>query len=238
MDSFLINLMTSHGYLVFILLAFVQAACIPISSEVTFAFAGVIAATQPNKFSLVAVILIGIAAEMGGSLTSYAVGRRGGRPLLERYGKFVLVSRSDLDRAERFFAGRGAWAVAVGRMLPVIRCFMSFAAGVVEVPALAFTIFSFIGTAIFTTALTLVGYSLGDTALKLFHKFTLVSIVIVALFLIALIAHRVHALMKERHDDYDQQYDERYDERPNPGRSPRPAPQPAPAKPTSHRARR
>src|SRR5215471_17730220 len=118
MESFVTNLMTSHGYLALIILAFLQACCIPISSEITFALSGVIAFTNPNKFSLGAVIVIGILAEMGGSLTSYAIGRRGGRHLLERYGRWVLVSRSDLDRAERFFAGRGAWTVAVARMLP------------------------------------------------------------------------------------------------------------------------
>src|SRR5215469_6388994 len=120
MESFVTNLMTSHGYLALIILAFLQACCIPISSEITFALSGVIAATHPDKFSLAAVIVIGTLAEMGGSLTSYAIGRRGGRHLLERYGKWVLITRSDLDRAERFFAGRSPWVVAVARCLPLV----------------------------------------------------------------------------------------------------------------------
>lgn len=216
MEHFLVSVMTSHGYLALILLAFLQACCIPISSEVTFAFAGVIAAMPNSKFSLVGVIVIGLAAEMAGSLTSYAIGRRGGRTLLERYGKFVLVTHSDLDRAERFFAGRGAWAVAVGRALPVVRCFASFAAGVVEIPAAAFTLFSFIGTAAWATCLTLLGYNLGDTVNKFFKDFSVAGAVIVVLFLAALIAHRVHALRKES---------AHLDEPPVP-------------KPASHRARR
>lgn len=163
MENFLTTVMTSHGYLALIIFAFVEACCIPISSEITFAFAGVIASTHPDKFTLAGVIIIGTLAEMGGSLTSYAVGRRGGRHLLERYGKWVLISRSDLDRAEGFFAGRGSWAVAVARALPLVRCFASFGAGVVEIPLLPFAIFSLIGTTIWTTALTLLGYNLGHT---------------------------------------------------------------------------
>src|SRR6266567_195731 len=103
MENFLTQVMTSHGYLALIIFAFIEACCIPISSEITFAFAGVIAATHPDKFTVAAVIIIGTIAEMGGSLTSYAIGRRGGRHLLERYGRWVLISHSDLDRAERFF---------------------------------------------------------------------------------------------------------------------------------------
>ena len=137
MENFLTQVMTSHGYLALIIFAFIEACCIPISSEITFAFAGVIAFEHPDKFSVAAVIIIGTLAEMGGSLTSYAIGRRGGRHLLEQYGKWVLISHSDLDRAERFFAGRGSWAVAVARALPLVRCFAGFGAGVVEVPIAA-----------------------------------------------------------------------------------------------------
>lgn len=197
MEHFLTQVMTSHGYLALILFAFIEACCIPISSEITFAFAGVIAAMPDSRFSLVGVIVIGTIAEMGGSLTSYAVGRRGGRHLLDRYGKWVLISRGDLDRAERFFAGRGSWAVAVARMLPLVRCFASFGAGVVEVPVAPFAIFSLIGTAIWATGLTLLGYNVGQTVTKFFNSFSLVGAAIVVVLLAGLIAHRVHAIRKE-----------------------------------------
>ncbi|HVB45477.1 MAG TPA: DedA family protein [Streptosporangiaceae bacterium] len=197
MESFLTSVMTSNGYLALIIFAFVEACCIPISSEITFAFAGVIAAMPQSKFSLIGVILIGTLAEMGGSLTSYAVGRRGGRHLLDRYGKWVLITRSDLDRAERFFSGRGSWAVAVGRALPIVRCFASFGAGVVEIPVLPFTIFSLIGTVAWATGLTMLGYNLGDTVTKFFHSFSLVGAALVILLIAGLVAHRVHAIRKE-----------------------------------------
>ena len=199
MENFLTTVMTSHGYLALIIFAFVQACCIPISSEITFAFAGVIAFEHPDKFTIAAVIIIGTLAELAGSTLAYAVGRRGGRPLLENYGKWVLISHSDLDRAERFFAGRGSWAVAVARALPVVRCFAGFGAGVVEIPLLPFTIFNLIGTVVWTTGLTLLGYNLGHTVDRFFKTFSVAGIILVVLLLGGLIAHRVHALRKDAH---------------------------------------
>jgi membrane protein DedA with SNARE-associated domain len=201
MENFLTQVMTSHGYLALIIFAFVEACCIPISSEITFAFAGVIASTHPDKFSVAAVIIIGTLAEMGGSLTSYAVGRRGGRHLLERYGKWVLVTHADLDRAERFFAGRGTWAVAVARVLPLVRCFASFGAGVVEIPLLPFAFFSLIGTTVWATALTLLGYNLGSTVDKFFKTFSVAGIILLVVLLGGLILHRVYALRKHGNRD-------------------------------------
>lgn len=199
MENFLTTVMTSHGYLALIIFAFVEACCIPISSEITFAFAGVIAAMPQHKFTILAVIIIGTIAELAGSTTAYAVGRRGGRHLLENYGKWVLISHSDLDRAERFFAGRGSWAVAVARALPLVRCFAGFGAGVVEVPLLPFLIFNVIGTLVWTTALTLLGYNLGHTVDKFFKTFSVAGIILVVLLLGGLILHRVHALRKDAH---------------------------------------
>jgi membrane protein DedA with SNARE-associated domain len=199
MENFLTQVMTSHGYLALIVFAFVEACCIPISSEITFAFAGVIAFEHPDKFTVAAVIIIGTLAELAGSTLAYAVGRRGGRHLLEKYGRWVLISHSDLDRAERFFAGRGSWAVAVARALPLVRCFAGFGAGVVEVPLAPFAIFNVIGTLVWTSALTLLGYNLGSTVDKFFKTFSLAGIVLVVLLLGGLIAHRVHALRKDAH---------------------------------------
>jgi len=195
MDHFLTTVMTSHGYLALIVFAFIEACCIPISSEITFALGGWLA--SQGKFSLAGVILIGTLAEMGGSLTSYAVGRRGGRTLLDRYGRFVLVSSHDLDRAERLFAGRGSWVVAVARVLPLVRCFASFGAGVVEVPAIPFTIFGLIGTAAWATGLSLLGYNLGDTVTKFFHSFSVIGILLAVVLVLGLVAHRVYAVWKD-----------------------------------------
>src|SRR5580692_7018064 len=115
MESFL----TSAGYAALILFGFLEAACIPISSEITFGFAGVLA--YQGHLNLALVIIIGSLAELAGSYTSYWLGR------------YVLVTESDIDRAERFLTGRGAWAVPVGRMLPFVRAFTSIVAGLVRI---------------------------------------------------------------------------------------------------------
>src|ERR1700678_63021 len=115
MESYL----TSAGYAALILFGFLEAACIPMSSEVTFGFAGVLA--YQGHLNLALVIIIGTLAEMVGSMISFYVGRIGGRPLVDKVGRYVLITRSDVDRAERFLVGRGAWAVPVARIIPFVR---------------------------------------------------------------------------------------------------------------------
>ena len=156
MESFL----TSAGYAALILFAFLEAACIPISSEITFGFAGVLA--YQGHLNLALVIIIGTLAELAGSYASYAVGRVGGKPLVHKLGRYVLVTDSDVNRAERFLEGRGGWAITVGRMLPFVRAFTSIVAGLVRVPAVRFGVLSLIGTVIYATALASAGYALGS----------------------------------------------------------------------------
>ena len=194
MESFL----THWGYAALIVCGFLEACCIPISSEITFGFAGVLA--YQGHLNLALVIIIGTLAEMAGSYTSYAVGRVGERPVVERIGKYALVTRKDIDRAERFFAGRGAWTVAVGRMLPVIRAFISLVAGLVEVPAVRFGILSLIGTAIYATVFSVLGYALGSTWHTVSHYVSVgsyVFVILVVLVLAGLIVYRLRELRRE-----------------------------------------
>src|SRR5436190_8367033 len=156
MESFL----TDWGYAALILFGFLEAACIPISSEITFGFAGVLA--YQGHLNLAAVIILGTLAELTGSYVAYAVGRLGGRPLVERLGRYVLITRADIDRAERFFAGRGALAVPLGRALPVVRAFISVIAGFSEMPLVRFGVLSLIGTAVYASAISAIGYGVGS----------------------------------------------------------------------------
>jgi membrane protein DedA with SNARE-associated domain len=191
------SFLTHAGYGALILFGFVEACCIPISSEITFGFAGVLA--YEGHLNLALVIIIGSLAELAGSYVSYAVGRRGGRPAVERLGKYV-ISPADIDRAERFFTGRGVWTVAVGRALPVVRAFASIFAGMVEIPPLQFGLFSLVGTVAWASAFSLAGYALGSTWTKIAHAFSIGGYAIAALLIIAiaaLIAHRVHSVRKQ-----------------------------------------
>src|SRR6202167_4686312 len=98
------HLLTTAGYAALILFGFLEAACIPISSEITFGFAGVLA--YEGHLNLALVIIIGSLAELAGSYASYAVGRAGGQPLVTKLGRYVLLHTSDVDRAERVLARR------------------------------------------------------------------------------------------------------------------------------------
>jgi membrane protein DedA with SNARE-associated domain len=181
MESFL----TSAGYAGLILFAFLQAACIPISSEITFGFAGVLA--YEGHLNLALVIILGTLAELAGSYASYAVGRVGGRPLVHRLGRYVLVTESDVSRAERFLEGRGGWAIVLGRMLPFVRAFISIVAGLVRVPPIRFGVLSLIGTLIYATTLASIGYAVGSEWQSVSHGLAVVGYVLFALIVIAIV---------------------------------------------------
>ena len=194
MESFL----TSAGYAALILFAFLEAACIPISSEITFGFAGVLA--YEGHLNLALVIIIGTLAELAGSYASYAVGRVGGRPLVHKLGRYVLVTESDVDRAERFLAGRGGWAIVVGRMLPFVRAFISIVAGLVRVPPIRFGVLSLIGTLIYATALSSAGYALGSEWNRVSHGLTIVGyilFVVVVVAIVGFVAYRWRQFRRE-----------------------------------------
>jgi len=194
MESFL----TSAGYAALILFGILEAACIPISSEITFGFAGVLA--YQGHLNLALVIIIGTAAEMVGSYISYAVGRVGGKPLVHKLGRYVLVTQADVDRAERFLAGRGAWAVVVGRMLPFVRAFTSIVAGLVRIPALRFGVLSLIGTVIYATVLSVAGYQLGHAWNSVSHGLTVVGYVLFAIVVIAIVGFVLYRLRQFRRE--------------------------------------
>ncbi len=192
MQSFLMH----WGLAAVFLFGFLEACCVPIPSEITFGFAGVLAGE--GRLSIVAVILVGTIAELLGSFVSYGVGRVGGRPLVHRFGRYLLVTRADIDRAERFVAGRGVWAVPLGRALPVVRTFVSIVAGIIEVPAMLFGVLSLIGTAIWVTAISLLGYGLSSTWLSVEHGIKLAGYGIAALVVLAIAAFILHRLREVR----------------------------------------
>jgi len=195
MQSFLAD----HGIYAIILLGFVEAACFPIPSEVTFGFGGVLA--YQGHINLASVIIIGSLAELAGSYASYFVGRLGGRPLVHRLGRYVLVTESDVARAERFLEGRGAWAIPVGRMLPFVRAFISIVAGLVRVPPVRFGVLSLIGTVAYAAALASIGYELGGAWESVNKGLTVVGYILFALIVIAIVGFVLYRLRQFRRED-------------------------------------
>ena len=140
--------------------------------------------------NLVAVIIIGIVGSVIGSYIAYVVGRTGGRAAVDRYGKYVLLTHSDLDKAESWFAKRGEPAVLVGRCVPVVRTFISLPAGMGEMEPIRFGIFSTIGIAVWVTVLAVLGYNLGDQFSKYAkgisyagYVIAVVAVIMIAVFL-------------------------------------------------------
>jgi membrane protein DedA with SNARE-associated domain len=191
--------LTEYGIYAIIVLGFLEACCLPIPSEVTFGFGGVLA--YRGHLNLAEVIIIGSLAELAGSYASYYIGRRGGRPLVHKLGRYVLVTESDVNRAERFLEGRGAWAVSVGRMLPFVRAFTSIVAGLIRLPALRFGILSLIGTVIYASALASIGYGLGSAWESVNKGLTVVGYILFALIVIAIVGFVLYRLRQFRRED-------------------------------------
>jgi membrane protein DedA with SNARE-associated domain len=195
MESFL----SQFGLAAVFLFGFLEACCVPIPSEITFGFAGVLAGE--GHLNIVAVIIVGTVAELIGSFVAYTVGRVGERPLVNRFGRYLLITNADIDRAERFFAGRGAWAVPVGRALPVVRTFISIVAGFIKMPAPLFGVLSLIGTAIWVTVISLIGYGLSSTWQSIAHGIALAGYaiaVVAVLAIVALIFYRLREVRREQ----------------------------------------
>lgn len=193
------HFLSDSGYAALVVLAFAEGCCVPFPSEITFGFAGVLAAS--GRLNLAAVIFLGALAEFAGSYVGYAIGRIGGHPLVKRFGRYVLLTNADLDRAERWLSGRGEYSVAIGRCLPIVRTFISLVAGTAEMPWLKFGVFSLVGTLVWTTALASIGYAVSGTWHKVAHGFSIagyVVIVLVVLAVAALIVHRLRVLRHER----------------------------------------
>jgi len=161
---------------VFVLMA-VQSACIPIPSEVIMPFAG--AALAHGQAQLILLATLASLASNLGSIPAYWVGAKGGRPMVERYGSWLLLSRHDLDRVDHFFVKFGSIAVLVGRMLPIIRTFIAFPAGVAKMNQARFHLYTFVGSWPWCYALAYFGMKLGgawntDPRFKeIFHRFHL-----------------------------------------------------------------
>jgi membrane protein DedA with SNARE-associated domain len=174
------------GYSGIVLLMAIESACIPLPSEIIMPFSGYLVSTGQMN-----IWLVGLAGAVGcvlGSLVAYWVGSKGGRPLIEKYGRYVLVSPHDLDLADRWFASYGEIIVFVSRLLPAIRTFIAFPAGVARMNLKRFIIYTFAGSLPWCLALAYVGQKLGekwnkdDTLKTWFHRFDfLIGIVVVLL---------------------------------------------------------
>jgi membrane protein DedA with SNARE-associated domain len=173
----------------------IESACIPLPSEVIMPFAGSL--VPSGRFSLWGCALAGAVGCVVGSIPAYYAGAYGGRPLILKYGKYVLLSKAHLDQADAFFLHRGDVTVFVARLLPVVRTFIAFPAGVARMPMGKFVAYTFAGSLPWCLGLAWVGMKLGqhiDQLKPWFHRFDAVLVVIVVIA----IAWFVRRQLKER----------------------------------------
>jgi membrane protein DedA with SNARE-associated domain len=201
--ALLIGAIASGGYASVVLLMAIQSACIPIPSEVIMPLAGY--ALAHTQLQLIILATVASLASNLGSIPAYWVGAKGGRPMVERYGSMMLLSRRDLDLVDHFFAKYGSITVLIGRMLPIVRTFIAFPAGVAKMNQLRFHIYTFIGSWPWCYALAWIGMKLGaswntDPRFKaIFHRFHLaVELVIVAAFVWFVISHWKNRIRVEK----------------------------------------
>jgi membrane protein DedA with SNARE-associated domain len=214
MSSALTNFLYHYSYFAIFLLSFISSMGIPAGSELAIIGGGALASGHVHKLlsdgqqspeffhlSLALVIVVAILGEVLGSLVGYLIGAKGGRVAVDKWGKYLLLTHKDLDRAEAWFDRHGEPLVLFGRFIPLLRSFVSFAAGLAEMAFAKFLVFTVIGCAVWCTALSLLGYSLGGTYDHVQKSFSYATYVIAVLAVVAvavLIWHRIRTVRQER----------------------------------------
>jgi membrane protein DedA with SNARE-associated domain len=187
---FLEALYERFGYVGVVIAMAIESAAIPLPSELILPFAGWSVSkglTEPltsSPWSYWGAVIAGVVGNTVGSLASYAIGAYGGRPLVERYGKYVLISAHDLELADRWFARYGEATVFFSRMLPIVRTFISVPAGIARMPLWRFTLFSILGAVPWVMLLVWGGMQLGDHWLELKHNLRGLDYLIAAVILL------------------------------------------------------
>jgi len=179
--GFVVGTISAIGYGGIVLLMAIESACIPLPSEIIMPFSGYLVST--GRFDLVMVATAGAIGCNLGSTLAYAVGYYGGRPLVEKWGAYILISRQDLALADRFFGRYGSITIFLSRLLPVIRTFIALPAGIARMNQVKFQIYTFLGSWPWCFGLAYIGVKLGErwnsdpTLRDTLHRFDAVIIV-------------------------------------------------------------
>lgn len=197
--AWIIAVISASGYSGIAFLMAIESACIPLPSEIIMPFSGYLVST--GRFDLWLVATAGAIGCNLGSVVAYEVGKHGGRAFVERWGKYVLLNMHDLDRAEAFFARWGSITVLVCRLLPFVRSFIAFPAGVARMPLVRFHIYTFVGSWPWCFALAWVGMKLGvawRTDPRLSHVLHSADVVVVGSLLVGFVWFVWHQIAKRR----------------------------------------
>ena len=158
--AWIIGVISSMGYGGIVLLMAIESACIPLPSEIIMPFAGFL--VSRGEMTLWGIALAGAIGCVVGSVPAYYAGMLGGRPLAEKFGRYVLISKKDLDMADRWFANHGEIIIFIARLLPGVRTFIAFPAGMARMNMTRFITYTFVGSFIWCLALGYVGMKAGE----------------------------------------------------------------------------
>lgn len=168
-----------------------ESACIPLPSEIIMPFSGYVVWQGNTNMTLIGITIVGAVANLFGSLIAYFVGLKGGRPLLEKYGKYILITHSSLERADQWFEKYGYEAVLISRLLPGIRTFISLPAGIAHMDLKKFSIYTFIGSLPWCFALGYIGVLLGPQW-ELIKTYFHILDIIVAIGIVVFIGYMIY----------------------------------------------
>jgi membrane protein DedA with SNARE-associated domain len=193
--TFIIAVISAGGYTGIVVLMAIESACIPLPSEIIMPFAGYL--VYRGELGMIGVAVAGAAGCVVGSLVAYAVGAGGGRPAIERWGRYVLMGHRELELAERWFARWGRQTVFWARLLPVVRTFIALPAGVAKMELWPFVWLTFAGSLPWCWALAYAGYKLAENwneVREKMHGFDTAVAALVVVGLVAVLVHRLRAL--------------------------------------------
>ena len=202
----LTSIIQNIGWLGIIAVMALESANIPIPSEVTMPLAGWLLVQANGGSALEAILVGGFLGALGcliGSVVNYGLGAWGGRPFVERFGKYILISHKDIARADKWFARWGDWASFISRLLPVVRTFISFPAGLVRINFARFAVLTFVGSFIWCAALSLAGYIMGANWVALRSAMRPFDYPIIAIILLGL-AYYIYRHIRHAREDSDE----------------------------------
>lgn len=189
-SSFIINFISNSGYLGVFSAMTLESACIPLPSEIIMPFSGFVVWQGSTNMTLLGITLVGALGNLCGSLIAYFVGLKGGRPLLEKYGKYILITHKRLETADKWFDRYGYEAVLISRVLPAVRTFISLPAGITRMNLKRFVTYTFAGSLVWCFVLAYIGTLLGprwEIITGYFHIFDIIVVVGIIAFVIYLI---------------------------------------------------
>lgn len=198
--TWIISVISTLGYGGIVLLMAIESACIPLPSEVIMPFSGYL--VFKGEMTLWGVALAGAMGCVLGSIPAYYLGMYGGRPLVEKYGKWVLISHHDLALADRWFDRHGEITIFIGRLLPAVRTFIAFPAGIARMHMGKFIAYTFVGSLIWCWILAYAGMKTGEhwESLKVyFHQFHYVIAVAAVIFVVWYVQRHLKAIRRARH---------------------------------------